>query len=73
MKRFLTTAAWVVFWVTLTVLFVLGLAGDIKARQDHNNQQIAECRAMGGFARTTTDGWLSSCTFPIKTRGGETE
>ena len=45
-------------------LVVWGLSSAIDADRKHNAEQVAECKRLGGFARTNTDGWLETCTFP---------
>lgn len=55
--------------IAMLIFFAWALAGGIaveRAEEDaHNRQQIAECQKLGGFARTTTGGYLIACTFPV--------
>ena len=52
----------------IAAFIVWALAGAAEVEMQHNREQVAECRALGGFARTSVDGRLSSCTFPERRR-----
>lgn len=50
--------------VIFIVLFTFALYKAGQKDDAHNRQQLAECRSLGGFAKTSVNGWLESCTFP---------
>ena len=67
MKDFVSGVVWGL--IVLAILGVVVLIGvtvnqDSKQHVEHNRQQIAECKALGGFARTDDAGQLQDCTFP---------
>jgi integral membrane sensor domain MASE1 len=62
----------VVLWWVFSVIGVLLFTGlimyaldrEIDIRRAHNAEQLAECKRLGGFAKTRADGFLEACTFP---------
>jgi hypothetical protein len=50
--------------LVLAALFVWGMIGAAEYEAQHNASQIAECRALGGFAQTNINGRLDACRFP---------
>lgn len=50
--------------IVLAAFLIFAFAQHGQHVIDHNEIQIRECKALGGFARTNTDGYLLECTFP---------
>jgi hypothetical protein len=63
-KDITLSAVIIVALAAFMVFFVWAMASAGKKALRHNEQQVLECKELGGFARTDVDGWLIDCTFP---------
>lgn len=50
----------------LAVIAFIDISTENRRRWEHNTNQVAECRALGGFAKTDARGGLEACAFPQK-------